>query len=67
MAHKNRENKHHTYYCWACLISKEQMSNKDIRYCADCQPDIEAEYQLVADTFKHKSKYIPVPPRRNEN
>lgn len=68
MTNKNKENKH-LYCCWGCLVNKpvEEMSEKDIRYCAGCQPDIEAEFQLVADTFKHKSKYRPVAPRNNDS
>ena len=41
------------YFCLGCLIGKteEQMSNRDIRYCVDCQPIVEEGY---AQLGQHK-------------
>lgn len=48
-------------FCEACAIGKteEQMSQKDIRYCLDCQPIIEEEYHLQAPG--KRTKYKPIP------
>ena len=48
------------YFCEGCLIGKteEEMSKRDIRYCVECQPFIEAEYKIRGE--KH-GRYIPIP------
>lgn len=48
-------------FCEACLRDKteEQMSQKDIRYCVDCQPIIEEEYRLQSPG--KRTRYKPIP------
>ena len=43
-------------FCEACLVGKMevQMSERDIRYCLECQSLIEGEYKIRGE------KYIPV-------
>lgn len=60
--------KDNTYpcFCLACLVGKKQseMSQKDARYCLECQPVIEYEYSLLADK-SHVRRYKPVKPEAN--
>ena len=53
-------------FCLGCLVGKKQsqMSQKDIRYCLECQPVIEYEYLLLADK-SHAKRYQPVKPEAN--
>ena len=48
-------------FCEACLRDKteEQMSQKDIRYCLDCQPIIEDAYRFQAPG--KRTRYKPIP------
>lgn len=39
------------YFCQACAVGKEQMSQRDIRYCLECQPIVEEGY---ASLGQHK-------------
>lgn len=51
-------------FCQACLVGKKpsEMSQRDIRYCLECQPIIEYEYNLLADRSQWK-QYKPVAPK----
>lgn len=53
-------------FCQACLVGKRQdeMSQKDIRYCLECQRLVEYEYSLLADK-SHSKRYKPVKPEAN--
>ncbi len=53
-------------FCLGCLGGKKQsqMSQKDARYCLECQPIIEYEYSLLADKGSWK-RYKPTNPTRN--
>ena len=60
--------KDNTYpcFCLACLVGKKQsqMSQKDIRYCLECQRLVEYEYSLLADK-SHSKRYRPIKPEAN--
>ena len=47
------------YFCLACVVGKteEQMSNRDIRYCVDCQPIVEEGYAQLGQ-HKHYLKQL---------
>ncbi len=50
-------------FCLGCLVGKKQseMSQKDARYCLECQPIIQYEYSLLVDKGSWK-RYKPVNP-----
>lgn len=50
------------FFCEACLVGKKesQMSEKDTRFCVDCQPVVEYEYALAAEHRNRKSGYVGV-------
>jgi hypothetical protein len=53
-------------FCLGCLVGKKQseMSQKDARYCLECQPIIQYEYSLLADKGSWK-RYKPTNPTGN--
>ena len=54
------------FFCLGCLVGKplSKRSEKDARYCIDCQPIIEYEYSLLSDRG-HSKRYKPVKPEMN--
>ncbi len=49
-------------WCQACLVGKSesQMSQRDTRYCLECQPFIKAEYAMIAQLHGRKTRYDPI-------
>lgn len=58
-----RDNHKSPFFCQACLVGKllSERSEKDIRYCNECQPVIEYEYSLLSDR-SHSKRYKPIKP-----